>query len=125
MADNKNKVYLSSLLFLRCPHCNKTPLLKNGSWFDFKKGCDICGYDYEREEGYFWGAPFMLNYPITGAIGITSFVFLEPHLRTYDVYFLAAIVSFIFCACALLLFPFAKALWMFLDHLIHPIFPKK
>ena len=111
MADNKNKVYLSSLLFLRCPHCNKTPLLKNGSWFDFKKGCDICGYDYEREEGYFWGAPFMLNYPITGAIGITSFVFLEPHLQLRRL-FLAAIVSFIFCACALLLFPFAKALWM-------------
>ena len=106
MTENKNKVYFSSLLLLRCPHCNKTPLLKQGSWFDFRKGCDLCGYEYDREEGYFWGAPFMLNYPITGAIGITAFVFLEPLLRDYDVYFLAGIVSFIICAAALFLFPF-------------------
>ena len=122
---NKNKMYLSSLFFL-CPHCNETPLLKKKSWFDFREGCDKCGYKYDREEGYFWGAPFMLNYPITGdTLGLIAYVYLEPALRDYDVYVLSSIVCLIICASAMFLFPFAKALWMFLDHVVHPVFPKE
>ena len=122
---NKNKMYFSSLLLLRCPHCNKTPLLKEKSWFNFREGCEICDYKYERDEGYFWGAPFMLNYPITGALGMLAFIFLEPQLRDYDIYYLATLLSLIVCGGALFLFPFAKALWMFIDHIIHPIFKQK
>ena len=123
--NNRNKMYYTSLLLLRCPHCNKTPLLKEKSWFDFREGCELCDYKYERDEGYFWGAPFMLNYPITATIGIIAYLFLEPSLRDYDVYYLSGILSVIICAAAMVLFPYAKALWMFLDHFVNPIHPEK
>ena len=75
-ADNKNKIYLVCVFAV--PAINSLQ-----KWFmvRLQKGCDIWAMTTTRELFH------VLNYPITEAIGITSFVFLEPHLRTYDVYF--------------------------------------
>ncbi len=41
-------------LFLRCPHCGKGKLFRRG--FTMYERCPVCGWSFEREEGYWTGA---------------------------------------------------------------------
>src|SRR5437879_1468200 len=41
-------------LLLRCPHCGKGKLFRRG--FSMYEKCPVCGWRYEREEGYWTGA---------------------------------------------------------------------
>ena len=65
----KNKPNLWKALRLRCPYCGIEKLQKKGSWFQFREGCTTCGYRYERELGYYSGASWMINFPVTGLLG--------------------------------------------------------
>src|SRR5579884_2595182 len=41
-------------LLLRCPRCGEGPLYKRG--YTMYEACPVCGWRYEREEGYWTGA---------------------------------------------------------------------
>lgn len=115
------KPKFGAALLLRCPRCGITPLRKQGSWFEFEEGCTRCGYRYEREPGYFWGAPWMINYPLVAVMTIVLTIFYlrsDMHLNSLV---LASIVSGVAIGMSLFLYPFARSLWMYGDHLFHPL----
>ena len=114
------KTHPISLLTLRCPHCNQSKLLKPKSWFEFEDGCPLCNYRFEREEGYFWGAPWMINYPITAVAAIFIGIALKQHFGLSSLT-LAAAISLCTVGLAILIYPFARALWMMGDHFFHPL----
>lgn len=114
----------TSILLLRCPHCMKEGLRKPGSWFEYRDGCEECGYKYEREQGYFTGAPWMVNYSFASLLCFYLYfkfmeVFPEAHYMIQAVSIAIAGVLF-----SLFFYPFARAIWMFVDHLIHPLTEK-
>src|SRR5215469_13744403 len=41
-------------VLLRCPRCGKGPLFRRG--YAMYERCPVCGWLYEREEGYWTGA---------------------------------------------------------------------
>jgi hypothetical protein len=112
---------LRHALRLRCLHCGETPLLRPGSWFQLREGCPRCNYLYEREPGYFTGASWVLTYTAGALAGIAAGAVLLwrlPELSSTTVSFAAA------AAAALTAFgfmPFGKALWLYLDHFLHPL----
>ncbi len=116
--------HFGAVLRLRCPRCGITPLRKEGSWFEFDDGCARCGYRYEREPGYFWGAPWMINYPLVAVITlILGAWYLRSDLHFHSL-ILATIISTLAIALSLFLYPYARALWMYGDHFFHPLSDK-
>jgi uncharacterized protein (DUF983 family) len=109
-----------SIVTLRCPHCLQSRLRKENSWFDFKEGCKRCNYRYEREEGYFLGAPWMINYPLTSVISIAAGVYFYRYTEIHSSA-LAALLSVIAIGVGAFFYPYARAIWMVGDHIIHPL----
>ncbi len=115
----KNPPKLAYALRLRCPHCGETPLLLKGSWLTFGTGCASCDYEYERETGYFSGASWVINYLVAGVSGLTIAGLLLWQMPAVGLGNVIAIAAGIGVAVAF--FPVAKALWIWLDHLLHPL----
>lgn len=108
-------------LRLRCPRCGITPLLRKGSWFQFEEGCHRCAYRYEREPGYFWGAPWMINYPLVAVLTLILAVwYLRSDLHLHSLV-LATVISTVAVGMSLLIYPLARSLWMYGDHFFHPL----
>ena len=112
---------LRHALRLRCPHCGETPLLQTGSWLTFRHGCEPCGYVFEREEGYFTGASWVVNYLVSGVSGAAVAAVLlwrAPAVALEAVIGVAAAVGI---GIAVAFFPVAKAIWLWADHVLHPL----
>ena len=72
----KRKASFLSVLRLRCPYCKNQKLLKDSSYFIFHKACNNCEYLIEREVGYWAGASWMLNFPITSSLSFILVVYM-------------------------------------------------
>jgi transposase-like protein len=116
----KNNPKLLYALTLRCPYCGKTPLRRKGSFFDFGEGCPTCNYKYSREGGYFTGSSWMINYTTTSLVGIAvaAYCALSTNMGGLMIATVASISIVVF---GLLFFPFGNALWIYFDHLFHPL----
>jgi hypothetical protein len=118
MTNSKPK--LLPTLLLRCPHCGKESLRKKGSWFEFKEGCSICNYRYEREAGYFTGASWMINYTVISLAGVGMAWYLVAATPLRGLW-IASMISLFVIVFGLWFFPYGKAIWMYFDHLINPL----
>lgn len=118
---NLGKPSLLNALRLRCLYCGKTPLSKAGTWFAFDTGCKECDYLFEREAGYFVGATWMVNFPIISFFGLCVAGPLVLFGTQLGALAIAAIASAAVLIFALLSFNRCNALWIYLDHLIHPL----
>lgn len=108
-------------MLLRCPHCGKTPLRRKGSFVEFDKGCDICGYRYEREIGYFSGASWMMNYTFAALIAMLAGGYMVwKHSDAGDM-IVAGIPALFGGVAAFLFIPWGRSLWMWIDHTLHPL----
>lgn len=108
-------------LRLRCPYCGVEPLLQRGSWFNFRAGCPRCGYRYEREEGYYTGGSWMVNFPVTAtSIFVLSWVMVVKFPQLSGL-LLAAAVSALAVVLGLFIYPFCMAIWMYFEHVFHPL----
>lgn len=117
---------LAGIFLLRCPYCLQSSLRKPGSWFEFAEGCPVCHYRYDREAGYFWGAPWMINYPLVGIICLIGAVYLYPRVGpSIGMLGLAALLSGLAIVSALFLYPYARAIWLVGDHWLHPLSPNE
>ncbi len=116
---NRKPNFLSALC-LNCPYCNTQKLLKKSSYFVFHKACNNCEYLIEREVGYWTGASWMLNFPITSTLAFILVVYL---MLTSDLNeeWIASIVSVFIFAFGALIFPFCQAVYLWLDHKIKPL----
>ncbi|MFW7378590.1 MAG: hypothetical protein ACOH5I_07285 [Oligoflexus sp.] len=112
---------LAPVFMLRCPYCAKEPLRQKGSWFEFAEGCCRCRYRYERELGYYTGASWMINFPITASLAFLLVVALVAADLALKSTHIAMIVTIFIFAVGILIFPYAQALWLYLEHRIRPL----
>jgi uncharacterized protein (DUF983 family) len=109
---------LARALVLRCPNCGQASLLK--SWFSLKDSCPACQAWLEREEGYFVGA-LAINLiigefvPVFGALAVIIVTWPNPPWRVLQV-----AVPLLMGLFPILLFPFARMLWLALDWTFRP-----
>lgn len=125
MAEKREALGAPSLwkaLALRCPYCGKEPLQKKGSWFDFKETCGLCHYRIERETGYFTGASWIFNFPITGTLAFVLVYYLYLYAReplgSMGIAGLGAGFTFIF---GFWFYPYSQALWLYMEHRFRPL----
>ncbi len=108
-------------LRLRCPHCGKTPLLRKGHLVEFAAGCSPCGYRYEREIGYFSGASWIMNYSFAALLAMAAGGYMVwKHSDAGDLV-VAGVPALVGGTAALFFIPWGRSLWMWLDHLLHPL----
>jgi len=121
MSVTKSKPKLLYALRLRCVHCGESPLLKKGSLVDFGVGCSLCNYKYEREIGYFSGASWMMNYTFAALISMASGGYMVwKHSDAGDLV-VAGIPALFGGVSALVFIPWGRSIWMWFDHLFHPL----
>lgn len=106
-------------LLLRCPRCGEAPLYKRG--YTMYEACPVCGWRYEREEGYWTGA-MAVNLVIAELIVTAVVVPLAAYLAINHL----SIVPLLFLVPLPIVLPFllywhAKSLWMMIDFLLNPV----
>lgn len=111
-------------LLLRCPYCGKGKLFRKG--FTMYEKCPVCGWRYEREEGYWTGA-VAVNLVVTElliafvAVPLAVALALAQQPVTLLIIIglpLPFILPFLF-------FRHAKSLWMSIDFMLHPVDPEE
>ena len=75
----KKGTKLYSILYGKCPRCNKGDFFKHGFTFnpskitEIHKNCSHCELKYMLEPSFYYGAMYV-NYGITVALSVTSFL---------------------------------------------------
>ena len=105
------RTLLVRALARRCPQCGAPGIFR--TYWSLREACPRCHYRFEREEGYFLGA-YALNLLFAEFITIALLVWF---LVKTDYSWVVLEIVFIPLAVLLpiLLFPFARTLWMALD----------
>jgi hypothetical protein len=88
-------------------------------WFFPLDGCPECGYAYEREQGYFLLATWVVNYGLVAGGGLAVGLVLQSFTTmstTAIVLLLAAVMPLASVACA----RHAKAVFLAIDHYFDP-----
>ena len=111
---------LLSGLFLRCPYCGKGRLFRR--FFTMYDRCPVCGWRYEREEGYWTGA-VALNLVVTELLIALAVVPLTIWIAVSGLSIVPLIVIGVpmTVILPLLFFRHAKSFWMAIDFMIHPV----
>lgn len=120
---NQTKPRLMAALRLRCPYCSVAPLQAKGKWFEFGRGCETCDYRYEREVGYYVGSTWMVNYTVISCFGIVVAAALAFGLQLSGL-MIATWTSLSLILFGLFFFPFGNAIWLYADHVFHPLTEK-
>lgn len=107
-------------LRLRCPNCGKGKLFLSG--FRMYEWCTVCGWRFEREEGYWTGA-IAINLVVTEFL-VAGFAIPTAVAAAFGK--LPLIPVGVIGVCIAIGLPFlffrhAKSLWMTLDFMIHPV----
>ena len=117
----KRPSFLAALR-LRCPYCRVESLRKSGSWVDFKEVCPRCHYRIEREAGYFTGATWMFNFPVTGVLAFVLVLILFEYAReplgSLGIAACGAVFTFAF---GIWFYPYSQSLWLYLEHRLRPL----
>ncbi len=109
-------VFLLRAFRLRCPRCGEGQLYS--SLFRMHKACPHCGYDFQREPGFYLGSIY-INYGWTALITVVGFVVLR---LGFDFPRGPLLIGFTtFCVIfPLLFFHHARALWLAMDFNFDP-----
>jgi len=102
----------------RCPRCGEGKAFE--TYFKLRESCPVCGYSFEREEGYWTGA-MIVN---IAACEIWFFIgFVGILIATVPDVNWGAILAVMLVTNGLLpifFYPFSKTIWMALDLRFHP-----
>ncbi len=108
------------VLRLHCPYCCEESLRAASSWFEFKEVCPRCHYKIERENGYFTGASWMINFPVTASLAFLLVIWLYQ-AGGWGSMSIAGIAAFFTFAFGLWFFPFSQSLWLYIEHRLRPL----
>ena len=107
-------------LLLRCPNCGRGKLFRR--FFTMYDRCPVCGWRYEREEGYWTGA-IAINLVVTelliALVAVPLAIVLA--MNNEPITLLIAIGLPLPFVLPFLFFRHAKSLWMSIDFMVHPI----
>jgi uncharacterized protein (DUF983 family) len=109
---------------LRCPNCGKGKLFRR--FFAMYERCSVCGWRFEREEGYWTGA-VAVNLVVTELlITIIAVPFaISLAVSQQPITLLIIIGAPLPFVLPLLFFRHAKSFWMSLDFMLHPVDPEE
>jgi uncharacterized protein (DUF983 family) len=103
-------------LFLRCPRCGKGKLFRRG--FAMYDRCPYCGWQYEREEGYWTGA-IAINLVVTELLIAVIFVPLAALQFPMIPLILAGVPLAV--GMPILFYRHSKAFWMAIELILNPV----
>ncbi len=104
----------------RCPRCLEGSIFTG--WITTREACPTCGLRYGREEGYFSGGmdlSFFLAAPVLAFIFLALYQLLATTLSLVATLFLS--YAF-FLPCAVPLFRYSRALWLYIDWQLDPVY---
>jgi uncharacterized protein (DUF983 family) len=106
---------LYSVLNNKCPHCHKGNFFVSNNPYgrDFSKmndRCPVCGEDFRREPGYYFGATYV-SYALTVGFGLVLFALL-CWLGGMDVISFLIIFSLLLLVMLPLFFRFSRLIWI-------------
>ncbi len=91
------------------------------TWWRMLAACSVCGYSYEREEGYWVGA-LIINLAVAELCFALLFavvvVVTMPEIPWQPLLAAALVTNAVLPA---LFYPYSKTLWMALDLYLHPL----
>ena len=102
---------LSRSLRLRCPLCGQGRLFRRWLWMDER--CPHCGVKFEREPGFFLGSIY-INYGLTALIVAIAYPLLLFVWSAPEQPLLFGAVAFT-VLFPILIFPWARSLWLGFD----------
>ena len=105
------RTLLVRALVLRCPLCGQGKLFRG--WLAMHKACPHCGIQFEREPGFFLGSIY-INYGLTAVIAAGGYMILRFGWELPKTPLLAGAVAFS-VLFPVLLFPWARSLWLGFD----------
>lgn len=102
-----------------CPYCGGAGIF-SGYW-TLREHCPACGVKFDREEGYFLGA-YAINLIAAEVIAISLAIYLlfGTGLRDLPIGWQTVIAGGLAVIWPILLFPYARTLWMALDLIFNP-----
>lgn len=100
----------------RCPRCGRGKLFAHG--FTLYERCPVCGWVYEREEGYWTGA-MAVNLVLTEILA-TALVFVLIFARA-PAWVVFGIGLPLVALLPIIFFRTTKALWMSIDFILNPV----
>lgn len=99
----------------RCPRCLEGKVF--AGLMKMHSACPLCGYDYEREPGYYTGAMYIsYGLAVISLIptGVILFFLGLPDLWSFSILGVQLVVT------SPILFRYSRVLWLHLDHMIFP-----
>ena len=102
---------LGRAIRLRCPICGEGKLF--GNYLRMEKNCSHCGLKFEREPGFFLGSIY-INYGLTAVIVAVAYPILLFNKVVAETPLLVGALAFTL-VFPILLFPFARSLWLGFD----------
>ena len=114
---------LEALLKQQCPRCLEGSIFVG--WVTTREACPACGLRFGREEGYFSGGmdlSFFLAVPVLAFIFLVLNQLFSTTLNLVTTLFLSYAV---FLPCAVPLFRYSRALWLYIDWQLDPVYDVK
>ncbi|WP_299835322.1 DUF983 domain-containing protein [uncultured Tenacibaculum sp.] len=110
---------LINILSNKCPHCKKGHVFKTSIFNPFSIGkmdqnCSHCGFTYEKEPGFFFGAMYV-SYALIVAESVAAFVILRLLLNlNWFISFggIVALSLFLFAVN----FKLSRVIWIYIFH---------
>jgi uncharacterized protein (DUF983 family) len=101
---------------LACPRCGEGPMFRG--WFTMAPSCRLCGFGFERAQGYFVGAIYV-NYAATASLVLGGYLILWrfTELSTAAQLALWLPVAVLF---PLWFFRYSRSLWLALEYALNP-----
>lgn len=114
MSFKASKTY--SVLANKCPRCHEGSFFVHDNPFHFSgfakmnDKCAVCGEDFRREPGYYFGAAYV-SYGLT--VGVACFLFVLLYwLLDLGTWFFFGTLIFIQIACMPVFFRWSRLIWI-------------
>ena len=114
LVKKRSKLY--SILKLKCPKCREGNLFLTKNPYDLKnfdkmpKRCPVCGTDFERESGFYWGA-MMISHANTTALAVIVHLIIHHYYGWQPLPFLIVFLILLI-ALITIIFRTSRAIWI-------------
>jgi uncharacterized protein (DUF983 family) len=103
----------------KCAVCGGGKLFTR--WLHMKQHCPTCGFEFEREEGFFLGA-FVINVAVTEGFMLVCIVLgVALTLPNPPVGLLIVLGLITSVVVPIVSYPFSKTVWSAIDLAMHPL----
>ncbi|WP_420322229.1 DUF983 domain-containing protein [Flagellimonas sp.] len=109
---------IKNILTNKCPKCSKGKIFKESNiYFNFNRpkmheNCPNCGFKYQKEPGFFFGAMYV-SYGLTVAQGITTFLIASPFFEERFDLRIIAIIALVLVLLSSFNMRISRILWIY------------